>query len=64
MFLLLTERIRQIIQTYTFSIVVKVTSSFGICDVQTGDDIAHLIGRADQVLYEAKSAGRNCVKAA
>lgn len=39
-----------------------VTASFGIAQLRPGDGPDSLIERADAKLYEAKAAGRNCVK--
>ncbi len=42
---------------------VRLTASFGIAGLRDGDtDMEELIGRADEALYAAKHAGRNCVK--
>ena len=40
---------------------LKVTVSGGLAQVLTGEDEASLIKRADEALYSAKRAGRNCV---
>jgi diguanylate cyclase len=39
-----------------------VTASFGIAQLRPGDGPDSLLERADAKLYEAKAAGRNCVK--
>ncbi|MDG1753112.1 MAG: GGDEF domain-containing protein [Thalassotalea sp.] len=41
---------------------VKLTASFGLCEVQNYHDIEISINCADSAMYEAKSAGRNIVK--
>jgi len=41
-----------------------VTISFGITEWRHGDTLRMACGRADSALYEAKQAGRNCVRAA
>ena len=40
----------------------KVTVSLGVTEVQKGDTLEKALKRADNALYEAKRAGRNCVK--
>lgn len=42
--------------------VIKLTASFGLCEVQGYCDIEVAINQADKAMYEAKSAGRNLVK--
>jgi diguanylate cyclase (GGDEF)-like protein len=56
------EKIRGVIETHDFDTVGKVTCSFGVTDLQQGDDPDTLIERADAQLYCAKEAGRNCVR--
>jgi len=41
-----------------------LTVSIGLACLVPGEDAASLYGRADQALYQAKRAGRNCVLAA
>lgn len=43
---------------------VDVTISIGVGVVKPGENIEEFIKRADRALYEAKSAGRNCVRPA
>ena len=39
-----------------------VTMSFGVTAYRKGDEAANVIRRADAALYDAKRAGRNCVR--
>lgn len=41
---------------------VRFTASFGIAEIGHGDTRASLLSRADAALYEAKRAGRDCVR--
>jgi diguanylate cyclase (GGDEF)-like protein len=41
---------------------IRVTASAGVAAVQLGDTVHTLVERADRMLYEAKRAGRNCLK--
>ncbi|MGB5470498.1 MAG: diguanylate cyclase, partial [Woeseiaceae bacterium] len=43
---------------------LMVTISLGVAQARDGDTVDTLIGRADQALYEAKHAGRDCVRRA
>lgn len=38
------------------------TASFGVAEIHPGDDFAGMLRRADAALYEAKAAGRDCVR--
>jgi diguanylate cyclase (GGDEF)-like protein len=61
------ERIREHISAGPISLHgtrVDVTISVGVALVQPGDEADDLVSRADKALYEAKSAGRNCVRSA
>ncbi len=60
------EKIRRIVEATDFffeNTKIAVTISMGVAtlDAQT-TDTASLVKRADEFLYEAKKAGRNCVK--
>ena len=59
---LLAEKLRALIEGHVFPEQVKVTISFGVAEYHMGDSPNVLLSRADKLLYEAKSAGRNRVK--
>ena len=40
----------------------RFTASFGVAELASGESIADLLIRADSALYEAKNAGRDCVR--
>ena len=42
--------------------IIKVTASFGVAQFNINEDIDALLKRADQAMYKAKHAGRDCVK--
>jgi len=61
----LAERIRIRVLGDPFvedSLKLYVTVSLGVAEAREGDDAETLIQRADMALYEAKNAGRNCVR--
>ncbi len=61
------ERIREHITTGPISLhdtKVDTTISLGVAVVHPGDEADDIVKRADKALYEAKAAGRNCVKSA
>lgn len=58
----IAERLRQRIAESTFEPVGHVTVSVGLSAWQPGDSRDDLVRRADQALYEAKAAGRNCAR--
>lgn len=64
----LADRVRQEIAEFSFDyddVSLKVTVSLGVAWSSGDDDIAtveSLVAAADKRLYEAKSAGRNCVR--
>ncbi|MDD4951329.1 MAG: diguanylate cyclase [Desulfovibrionaceae bacterium] len=43
---------------------VRFSASFGLTEYQPGEAADDLMKRADELLYQAKDAGRNCVRAA
>lgn len=45
-----------------FSPQQRFTASFGVAERAAGEGIASLLARADEALYEAKKAGRDCVR--
>lgn len=59
----LRERIanKEIINRATDTKLGQITISVGVAEYQPGESIKELIERADQALYKAKDAGRNCV---
>jgi diguanylate cyclase (GGDEF)-like protein len=62
----LAERLRETVAGRAVSIgggqIVSVSISVGVATMrQEGDDLAHLLSRADAALYEAKQLGRNRV---
>ena len=61
------EQIRSAAETQTFSAasddeLVAITFSMGLAVVQEGDTAESIISRADAKVYEAKKAGRNCLR--
>ena len=42
--------------------ILKVTASFGVAQFKINEHIDDLLKRADQAMYKAKNAGRDCVK--
>jgi diguanylate cyclase (GGDEF)-like protein len=44
--------------------VGTVTTSIGVAELQADESLDDWLERADQALYEAKSGGRNAVRAA
>jgi len=56
-----TERIRESIENFNFSVERTVTASFGIARYKYGDSTGDFVNKADRALYEAKNSGRNRV---
>lgn len=58
----LAEEIRKHISMMSLPEVGHVTASFGVTEYRDTDTIDTVLLRVDNMLYEAKGAGRNCVK--
>jgi len=62
----LAENLRRAVETMSIPLgserSVSITASFGIATFVGHPDFLHLINEADEKLYQAKSAGRNCVR--
>jgi diguanylate cyclase (GGDEF)-like protein len=59
-----TDRLISAIRSIQFTDQVAVTISGGIVEYQAGDTSSGLIEKADMLLYEAKSEGRNRISSA
>lgn len=59
---ILVEELRQGICKINFPEVVKVTGSFGVAGYSPSDTADTLVMKADSMMYEAKAAGRDCVR--
>jgi len=60
--LIFAEKLRELIQSRQIANVGSMTCSFGISHFIKDDTVSSLLARTDIALYEAKAAGRNCVK--
>lgn len=61
----IAERLRCGLASYRiFDMPRAVTASFGVAQIEYGEDRGSLMRRVDRALYAAKRAGRNCVVAA
>lgn len=43
---------------------MRLTASIGVTELKRGDNAHALFERADNAMYQAKHAGRNCIRAA
>jgi polar amino acid transport system substrate-binding protein len=59
----LAEKLRVNIENCRFANAGNVTASFGVAGMRHADNVKSLIQRADNSLYSAKEAGKNCVVA-
>lgn len=57
------EKIRRALETHNFNPTIPdtITGSFGVAQLAPGESINSIIQRVDLALYQAKSAGKNCV---
>ncbi|MEQ8290004.1 MAG: GGDEF domain-containing protein [Gammaproteobacteria bacterium] len=63
---LLAERMRKKIEDMQLqyeSVQLSFTVSIGVAPFIKGENSQHLVERADKLLYQAKQAGRNCIRA-
>jgi len=59
---ILAERIRQTIDNYEFDIIGKTTASFGVAIFIEAETADNFLKRADDVMYAAKTKGKNRVE--
>jgi diguanylate cyclase (GGDEF)-like protein len=59
----IAEKLRAAVSGHSFSSLPRVTASFGCTVHVPGEDLGEAIRRADEALYDAKSGGRNAVRA-
>lgn len=57
----IAEKIRSMLDSAKASDIPHFTASFGVTEMQPGDDLESLLERADKALYQAKSQGKNQV---
>jgi eukaryotic-like serine/threonine-protein kinase len=57
----IAERLRSTVASSPIG-PVRVTVSIGVADLKPDDELEGLLARADEALYQAKAAGRNCVR--
>ncbi|MBR6157385.1 MAG: GGDEF domain-containing protein [Lachnospiraceae bacterium] len=58
----LAEALRTKVEAESFDKIGHITCSIGITEITANDNFDRAFERMDHALYEAKSAGRNCVK--
>lgn len=61
----ITETIRAAVAGLEFHFnndVIKITISAGLAEMQQGESLAQVVEHADHRLYQAKHAGRNCIR--
>ena len=57
----IANELRKYIQSHDFGDALKVTCSFGVTEFSANDNQIGIVKRVDDLLYEAKKAGRNRV---
>lgn len=60
--IVLANDIRERLRQQDFSIGRKVTCSFGVYEYSLGDTVDTMMTKVDSLLYQAKAAGRDCIK--
>lgn len=60
----LAEKLRLAMTQQPWPHDMKITSSFGVTELYSGEEIVDAIKRADSALYKAKANGRDCVEIA
>jgi diguanylate cyclase (GGDEF)-like protein len=58
----LAHKIKERIENVVYEKIEKVTCSFGVVEYIQDEDEESLFKRVDTLLYQAKKAGKNCVK--
>jgi diguanylate cyclase (GGDEF)-like protein/PAS domain S-box-containing protein len=58
----LAEELRESLSQMDIPGVGRVTASFGVAGYCPGDMVDTLVNKVDNMMYEAKAAGRNCVR--
>lgn len=58
----LAESLLQLMRETSLEGVGTITASFGVTIWQAGDTVVSLAQRVDDLMYQAKQAGRNCVR--
>ncbi len=59
--MLVTEKLREIVELSDESNIPKITASFGVTQINDDDSQKGAFIRVDEALYVAKKSGRNCV---
>lgn len=60
----IANKLRSLVQqseVYAYNQTIKVTISIGVTLATYEDTVETLVGRADELMYQSKNAGRNCV---
>ncbi len=57
------KRFNKLVQDTTFPDIKTITLSMGVVSYHPSESVDHLLKRADQLMYEAKSSGKNNIKA-
>lgn len=58
----LAQALLEMLRSAPFPLVGTVTASFGITDYRANEPVDDLLKRVDNLVYEAKKEGRNCVR--